>query len=184
MTLNRFETILENHTCEFNFFNHFLFLFLNVCFIKRTHTHKKVGFSVSVICIGLGTRECKNWIFCYKQLVAYHDFDQLFFNSEDLKYWLLCCIQAGMDMGIVNAGALPVYDDIDKELLELCESLLWNTDPEGTEKLLLYAQVGHGIGSSHSPSNFLKYLKTIRLYIPTVREYVFLMRLNSNFSVQ
>ena len=51
-----------------------------------------------------------------------------------------------MDMGIVNAGALPVYDDIDKELLELCESLLWNTDPEGTEKLLLYAQVGHGIG--------------------------------------
>ena len=44
-------------------------------------------------------------------------------------------------MGIVNAGALPVYDDIDKELLELCENLLWNKDPEGTEKLLTYAQV-------------------------------------------
>ena len=46
-----------------------------------------------------------------------------------------------MDMGIVNAGNLPVYDDISKELLELCESILWNKDPEGTEKLLEYAQV-------------------------------------------
>ena len=36
-----------------------------------------------------------------------------------------------MDMGIVNAGCLPVYDDIDKELLMLCEDLLWNRDPEG-----------------------------------------------------
>ena len=46
-----------------------------------------------------------------------------------------------MDMGIVNAGNLPVYDDIPKELLEMCENLLWNKDPNGTEKLLEYAQV-------------------------------------------
>ena len=44
-------------------------------------------------------------------------------------------------MGIVNAGSLPVYDDIDKELLLMCENLIWNKDPEATEKLLLYAQV-------------------------------------------
>ena len=44
-------------------------------------------------------------------------------------------------MGIVNAGCLPVYDDIEPKLLELCENLLWNRDPEGTEKLLVYAQV-------------------------------------------
>ena len=50
-------------------------------------------------------------------------------------------LQAGMDMGIVNAGNLPVYDDIEPKLLELCENLLWNKDPEGTEKLLQYAQV-------------------------------------------
>uniref|UniRef100_A0A7E4V8H0 Methionine synthase n=1 Tax=Panagrellus redivivus TaxID=6233 RepID=A0A7E4V8H0_PANRE len=49
-------------------------------------------------------------------------------------------IAAGLDMGIVNAGALPVYDDIDKELLELCESLLFNRDPEATEKMLVMAQ--------------------------------------------
>lgn len=46
-----------------------------------------------------------------------------------------------MDMGIVNAGSLPVYDDIHKELLQLCEDLIWNKDPEATEKLLRYAQV-------------------------------------------
>lgn len=44
-------------------------------------------------------------------------------------------------MGIVNAGNLPVYDDINKELLQMCENLIWNRDPEATEKLLLYAQV-------------------------------------------
>ena len=51
-------------------------------------------------------------------------------------------VQAGLDMGIVNAGCLPVYDDIEAKLLELSEALLWDTDPEGTEKLLAYAQVG------------------------------------------
>lgn len=44
-------------------------------------------------------------------------------------------------MGIVNAGNLPVYDDIDKELLLLCENLIWNKDADATEKLLAYAQV-------------------------------------------
>ena len=49
-----------------------------------------------------------------------------------------------MDMGIVNAGNLPVYDDIPKDLLHLCEDLLWNRDPNGTDKLLEYAEVrGH-----------------------------------------
>ena len=42
-----------------------------------------------------------------------------------------------MDLGIVNAGNLPVYDDIAKNLLMLCE----NRDPNGTEKLLEYAHV-------------------------------------------
>lgn len=44
-------------------------------------------------------------------------------------------------MGIVNAGNLPVYDDIQKDLLQLCEDLIWNRDSEATEKLLRYAQV-------------------------------------------
>ncbi|XP_047277142.1 methionine synthase isoform X8 [Homo sapiens] len=54
--------------------------------------------------------------------------------------FLYHAIKSGMDMGIVNAGNLPVYDDIHKELLQLCEDLIWNKDPEATEKLLRYAQ--------------------------------------------
>lgn len=46
-----------------------------------------------------------------------------------------------MDMGIVNAGNLPLYDDIEPKLLRLCEDLLWNKDPNTTDKLLDYAQV-------------------------------------------
>ena len=54
--------------------------------------------------------------------------------------FLYHAIKYGMDMGIVNAGCLPVYDDIPADLLKLCEDLLWNLDQEGTEKLLEYAQ--------------------------------------------
>ncbi|XP_072312800.1 methionine synthase [Eucyclogobius newberryi] len=54
--------------------------------------------------------------------------------------FLYHAIKHGLDMGIVNAGNLPVYDDINKELLDLCENLIWNKDPEATEKLLTYAQ--------------------------------------------
>ncbi|CAL9699610.1 unnamed protein product [Knipowitschia caucasica] len=54
--------------------------------------------------------------------------------------FLYHAIKHGLDMGIVNAGNLPVYDNIDKQLLELCENLIWNKDPEATEKLLTYAQ--------------------------------------------
>ncbi|KAM9838048.1 methionine synthase [Aulostomus maculatus] len=54
--------------------------------------------------------------------------------------FLYHAIKDGMDMGIVNAGNLPVYDDIDKELLLLCENLIWNKDTDATEKLLAFAQ--------------------------------------------
>ncbi|XP_060609853.2 methionine synthase [Anolis sagrei] len=54
--------------------------------------------------------------------------------------FLYHAIKCGMDMGIVNAGNLPVYDDIHKELLQLCEDLIWSKDSEATEKLLRYAQ--------------------------------------------
>ncbi|XP_062299042.1 methionine synthase [Scomber scombrus] len=54
--------------------------------------------------------------------------------------FLYHAIKDGMDMGIVNAGNLPVYDDIDKDLLLMCENLIWNRDTEATDKLLNYAQ--------------------------------------------
>ncbi|PVU97549.1 hypothetical protein BB561_000487 [Smittium simulii] len=54
--------------------------------------------------------------------------------------FLYHAIQAGMDMGIVNPGFLTIYDDIPKDLLEICENAVWNKDPNSTEKLLEYAQ--------------------------------------------
>jgi len=45
-----------------------------------------------------------------------------------------------MDMGIVNAGMLAVYDDIEPRLLELVEDVLLNRRPEATDDLIAYAQ--------------------------------------------
>ena len=50
--------------------------------------------------------------------------------------FLYYAIAAGMDMGIVNAGALPVYDDIDAELRERCEDVVLNRRSDATERLL------------------------------------------------
>ena len=50
--------------------------------------------------------------------------------------FLYHAIAAGMDMGIVNAGQLAVYDQIDPELREACEDVVLNRRPDGTERLL------------------------------------------------
>jgi 5-methyltetrahydrofolate--homocysteine methyltransferase len=54
--------------------------------------------------------------------------------------FLYKAIQAGMDMGIVNAGQLAVYDDIPKDLLERVEDVLWNRRPDSTERLVEFAE--------------------------------------------
>jgi 5-methyltetrahydrofolate--homocysteine methyltransferase len=54
--------------------------------------------------------------------------------------FLYKAIQAGMDMGIVNAGQLAVYEDIPKDLLELVEDVLWNRRPDATERLVAFAE--------------------------------------------
>ncbi|MBN4081635.1 methionine synthase [bacterium AH-315-C07] len=58
--------------------------------------------------------------------------------------FLYHAVQAGMDMGIVNAGMLQIYDDIPKDLLEACENVILNKDPEGTEKLVDLAEKVRG----------------------------------------
>ena len=49
-------------------------------------------------------------------------------------------IQAGLDMGIVNAGQLAVYDEIPKDLLELVEDVLLNRRADATERLIKFAE--------------------------------------------
>ena len=53
--------------------------------------------------------------------------------------FLYHAIAVGMDMGIVNAGALPVYDDIDPELRDLAEDVVLNRRPDATDRLLAAA---------------------------------------------
>src|SRR5690349_10581029 len=50
--------------------------------------------------------------------------------------FLYHAIKAGMDMGIVNAGALAIYDDLDPELRERVEDVVLNRRPDATERLL------------------------------------------------
>ncbi len=54
--------------------------------------------------------------------------------------FLYHAIRAGMDMGIVNAGQLEVYDSIPKELLERCEDVLLNRRDDSTERLVEFAE--------------------------------------------
>ncbi|MBG0781027.1 MAG: methionine synthase [Bacteroidales bacterium] len=54
--------------------------------------------------------------------------------------FLYHAIKAGMDMGIVNPGMLQIYDEIDPELLRLCEDLVLNRKPDATEQLLTFAE--------------------------------------------
>jgi 5-methyltetrahydrofolate--homocysteine methyltransferase len=60
--------------------------------------------------------------------------------------FLYHAIQAGMDMGIVNAGMLEVYEEIPKELLHKVEDVLLNRRPDATEILVDYAEQFKGQG--------------------------------------
>jgi len=53
--------------------------------------------------------------------------------------FLYHAIQAGMDMGIVNAGQLAVYDEIEPELRERCEDVILNRRDDATERLVTFA---------------------------------------------
>jgi len=54
--------------------------------------------------------------------------------------FLYYAIKAGMDMGIVNAGQMQVYDEIEPRLRELCEDVILNRNPDATERLVTFAE--------------------------------------------
>ena len=60
--------------------------------------------------------------------------------------FLYHAICAGLDMGIVNAGMLAVYEEIPKELLELVEDVLLNRRPDATERLVEFAETVKSAG--------------------------------------
>jgi 5-methyltetrahydrofolate--homocysteine methyltransferase len=54
--------------------------------------------------------------------------------------FLFYAIKAGMDMGIVNAGQLVVYDQIEPQLRDLCEDVILNRRPDATDRLITFAE--------------------------------------------
>ncbi len=60
--------------------------------------------------------------------------------------FLYHAIAAGMDMGIVNAGQMAVYDDLDPELRDACEDVILNKRPDASERLLALADKFRGAG--------------------------------------
>jgi 5-methyltetrahydrofolate--homocysteine methyltransferase len=54
--------------------------------------------------------------------------------------FLYHAIPAGMDMGIVNAGQLDIYDAIDPELRDACEDVIFDRRPDATERLIVLAE--------------------------------------------
>ncbi|MCA9939209.1 MAG: methionine synthase, partial [Anaerolineales bacterium] len=58
--------------------------------------------------------------------------------------FLYHAIDAGMDMGIVNAGQLAIYEELDKELLRRVEDVLFNRRADATERLVAFAETVRG----------------------------------------
>lgn len=54
--------------------------------------------------------------------------------------FLYHAIKCGLDMGIVNAGMLQIYDEINPQLRQYCEDLIFNCDPAATEKLIRWSE--------------------------------------------
>ncbi len=71
--------------------------------------------------------------------------------------FLYHAIQAGMDMGIVNAGQLALYDDIPAELRELCEDVVLNRRDDATDRLLEAAPKFKGEGGVKAKEKDLKW---------------------------
>lgn len=67
--------------------------------------------------------------------------------------FLYHAIQAGMDMGIVNAGQLAVYDDIDADLLTASEDVILNKRADATDRLLTLAESVEKSGRSNAKGN-------------------------------
>ncbi|OCP19424.1 MULTISPECIES: methionine synthase [unclassified Ensifer] len=71
--------------------------------------------------------------------------------------FLYHAIQAGMDMGIVNAGQLAVYDTIDAELREACEDVVLNRRADSTERMLEIAERYRGQGGAQGKEKDLSW---------------------------
>ena len=74
--------------------------------------------------------------------------------------FLYHAIKAGMDMGIVNAGQLAVYAEIDPELREACEDVILNRRPDATERMVKFAETPPNL-TCVTPLKFVPVIVTV-----------------------
>lgn len=91
------------------------------------------------------TREIKKWMPLAKVSGGVSNVSFSFRGNDTVReamhaVFLYHAIRAGMDMGIVNAGQLQVYEQIEPELKELCEDVVLNRKEDATDKLLAFAE--------------------------------------------
>ncbi|NOZ46091.1 MAG: methionine synthase [Chlorobi bacterium] len=116
-------------------------------------------FDVNILTIGTGIEEHNNYAVAFLNAVKWIKQNLPFVKTSggisNLSFafrgnnvireamhsaFLYHAIKAGLDMGIVNAGMLQVYDEIPKDLLTLIEDVILNRKTGATEKLIEYAQ--------------------------------------------
>ncbi|VAW47751.1 5-methyltetrahydrofolate--homocysteine methyltransferase, partial [hydrothermal vent metagenome] len=74
--------------------------------------------------------------------------------------FLYYAIKEGMDMGIVNAGQMAIYDDLPEKLRKAVKDVIFNTDPEAGERLLNVAAEFRGDGAATSKISDLSWRET------------------------
>ncbi len=116
-------------------------------------------FDPNIFAIGTGIEEHNNYAVDYIKAVKYlkkkyplckvsggvSNVSFSFRGQDEIReamhsVFLYHAIAAGMDMGIVNAGQLAVYEEIPKDLLKLTEDLVLNRRPDATERLLQFSE--------------------------------------------
>ena len=117
-------------------------------------------FDVNILTVGTGIEEHNNY--AVEFIEAVRELKQLLPDVQDVRRrqqrlvlasaattsvreamnaaFLYHAIQAGLDMGIVNAGQLEVYEEIPKDLLERVEDVLLNRRPDATDRLIEFAE--------------------------------------------
>ena len=116
-------------------------------------------FDPNVLTVATGIEEHRNYAVCYieaaRQIKSTLPFAKVSGGVSNISFsfrgnnaireamhsaFLYHAIRGGMDMGIVNAGQLAVYEELPRELLGLVEDVLLNRRPDATERLLAFSE--------------------------------------------
>ncbi len=124
-------------------------------FAVATGIEEHNGYGVAFI---EGTRQIRQSCACSHVSGGVSNLSFAFRGNERVReamhsVFLYHAIKAGMDMGIVNAGQMAVYDDLEPELREACEDVVLNRRPDAAERLLTVAQKFHGAGKEHKAAD-------------------------------